>query len=76
MAKRIDSEVLNKAMYEFNQKARRENKALGLDDVFVKDNQLIREKADGTTVVLKEVNAPIKVHVKYGFKSGKITKTE
>lgn len=48
----IPTEELNRIFIEATQRARRENRALGLSNISVKDGELVEEKPDGTIVYL------------------------
>jgi hypothetical protein len=48
----IPTEELNRIFIEATERARRENRALGLSNISVKDGELVEEKPDGTIVYL------------------------
>ena len=48
----IPTEALNDLFYKAMDRARRENKTLGLSNLIVIDGQLVEEKPDGTLVPL------------------------
>jgi methionine synthase II (cobalamin-independent) len=54
--KTISTKSLNQAMKSSNRRAIRTNKALGLDTVYVKGNNVIREHADGSKSTIKKLN--------------------
>ena len=52
MKEEIPTEELNRIFIEATERARRENRALGLNNISVKDGELVEEKPDGTIVYL------------------------
>ena len=50
MKQEIPTEALNEIFYNAMQRARRENRALGLSNITVIDGELVEEKPDGTLV--------------------------
>lgn len=52
MKQEIPAAALNEIFYNAMQRARRENRALGLSNITVIDDELVEEKPDGTLVPL------------------------
>lgn len=52
MKQEIPVAALNEIFYNAMQRARRENRALGLSNITVIDGELVEEKPDGTLVPL------------------------
>ena len=52
MKQEIPAAALNEIFYNAMQRARRENRALGLSNITVIDGELVEEKPDGTLVHL------------------------
>lgn len=52
MKQDIPAAALNEIFYNTMQRARRENRALGLSNITVIDGELVEEKPDGTLVPL------------------------
>ena len=52
MKQEISSSALNNVFHKAVQKAIRENRALGLSNLTVRDGELVEEKPDGTIVHL------------------------
>ncbi|ASF43755.1 hypothetical protein [Capnocytophaga endodontalis] len=52
MKQEIPTEALNEIFYNAMQRARRENRALGLSNITVIDGELVEEKPDGTIILL------------------------
>lgn len=52
----ISAKSLNKAMKSSNKRAFRTNKALGLDTVYMKGGNVVRERADGSTSTIQKLN--------------------
>ena len=54
MKQEIPAAALNEIFYNAMQRARRENRALGLSNITVIDGELVEEKPDGTLVPLRQ----------------------
>lgn len=52
MKQEIPAAALNEIFYNAMQRARRENRALGLSNITVIDGELVEEKPDGTLISL------------------------
>lgn len=50
----IDRKLLKRSINRVAQKSRRENKALNLDSLVIKEGNLVRIKPDGSEVVVKK----------------------
>jgi len=59
--KSISAESLNKAMKSSNRRAIRTNKALGLDTVYVKRGNVVREKPDGSITTIHKLTGKVTV---------------
>ena len=68
----ISAKSLNKAMKSSSKRAIRTNKALGLDTVYVKGGNIVRERADGSTSTIQKLNGKktFSKKVKNPFKIG------